>query len=56
MKELIQQLYNCTVVQWDEWEDDMVVFSVFQNGTLIVADSLELLILALGPVERRLAA
>lgn len=57
MRDLINQLYDCEVVQWDEYDGDSVVFSAIQHGQLIVADSLELFILALAPIQHeRLAA
>lgn len=50
MRQLIEQLYHCQVLQWDEIEE--TAFAALQHGRLICADTLELLILALGENHR----
>lgn len=49
IRDLIESIYSCHIIQWDEFDGDRVTFSAIQHGELIVADSLDLLILALAP-------
>lgn len=57
MKALIEQLYNCTVIQWDEFDGEVATFSAIQHGQFIMADSLDSFILALAPLQpERIAA
>lgn len=49
--------FNCRVVQWGEFDGDNYVFSAVHNGALVMADTIELLALALTTVvPYRLAA
>lgn len=56
-RELVESLYGVTVVEWGNWVDeDTQRFAVLNGGQLVVADSIEALILALAPIEQRRAA
>lgn len=51
MQHDLEAQFNCRIIQWAEPNDDGLEFSAFQPGHgLIVADSAELLILALMPL------
>ena len=59
MFEWFESTYNCRVIQWAEWTGDGVQYTVVTDrGCVIVADSLELLVLELLPLAPpyRLAA
>lgn len=49
MRDLIEDQFTCTIRQWAEPTDDFggEVYSAVQNGRLLVAESLALLISAL---------
>lgn len=47
---LFEQLYACTVLRWDEPDEEgNTVFEVVARGVLVRADSLPLLMAALTP-------
>lgn len=50
MIDLIEREYDCTIVQWAEPVDDCLHFTAIQHGRVVIADSAELLLLALAPV------
>lgn len=47
MKELIEEQFNCQVVQWNEESDHGPLFSAILDGVWIQAESVALLISAL---------
>lgn len=49
MIESIEREYSCRILQWAEPVDDCLQFTAIQHGRVIVADSMELLIIALSP-------
>ncbi len=55
MKDMIERQYDAQVMQWGEPEDDLggVIYSAYQRGRLIVAESLALLISALQERDQR---
>lgn len=55
MRDSIERQYECRVLQWDEpiGAMDGSVFSAYQRGRLVVAESLALLISALQENEPR---
>ena len=47
MRDLLEHQFDCTILQWAEESDHGQIFSAVQDGVLLVAESLALLISAL---------
>lgn len=49
MRAFIESTFACTIIAWNEWDGEFASFTVIQAGRVIVADSIELLMLELAP-------